>query len=117
NVTAVLAAIDAAARAVGVQAPPLQHYYPTIGEYAGVLEGTGFEVQSAMLFDRPTPLDGPDGLLNWVRMFRAPVLDAIPAARHHDFAAALAENAQPTLWRDQWIADYRRLRIVARKPA
>jgi trans-aconitate methyltransferase len=115
NVATVLAAIGAAAQAIGVTAPPLQHYYPTIGEYAGVLEGSGFDVQSAVLFDRPTPLDGPDGLLNWVRMFRAPVLEAIPAARHDDFATALATHARPALWRDQWVADYRRLRIVARR--
>ena len=117
NVAALLTAIDAAARSVGVDAPAHQNYYPTIAEYAGVLEGAGFEVRSAVLFDRPTPLEGADGLLNWVRMFRGAVLDAIPPARHRDFAAALAGHAKPTLWREQWVADYRRLRIVARRPA
>jgi trans-aconitate methyltransferase len=116
NVAGLLAAIDAAARSVGLDAPAHHNYYPTIAEYAGVLEDAGFEVTSAALFDRPTPLEGPDGLLNWARMFRAPVLEAIPAARHDDFATALATHARPTLWRDQWVADYRRLRIVARRP-
>jgi hypothetical protein len=116
NVATVLASIDAAARSVGVDAPAHQNYYPTIGEYTGILEDVGLEVLSAALFDRPTPLQGPDGLLNWIRMFRAPVLEAIPADRYDDFAAALVDCAKPALWRDQWLADYRRLRIVARRP-
>ncbi len=36
--------------------------FPTVGEQAGLLESVGFEVRLARLFDRPTDLDGPDGL-------------------------------------------------------
>jgi len=116
NVAALLAAIDAAARAMSVEPPPHQNYYPTIADYGAVLEGVGLEVRSAELFDRPTPLEGSDGLFNWVKMFRRRVLDAIHPTRHDDFAALLAEQAKPSLWHDRWYADYRRLRIVARRP-
>jgi hypothetical protein len=38
------------------------NYSPTIGEYASLLEETGFLVQYATLFDPFTPLKGSDGL-------------------------------------------------------
>lgn len=44
-------------------------YFPTIGQYAPVLEEAGFKIEYAALFDRPTPQNGPDGLANWIRMF------------------------------------------------
>ena len=92
-------------------------YFPTIGEYAKLLESTGFDVTHAVLFDRPAPLEGPDGLLNWVKMFGQRFINAIPPNRQATFLADTHAAARDTLYRDgRWIADYRRLRIVARRP-
>ena len=45
-------------------------YFPSIGEYATLLEKTGFQVQLAQHFDRITVLDDPDrGLADWIDMF------------------------------------------------
>jgi trans-aconitate methyltransferase len=42
-------------------------FYPSVAEYAGMLERHGLEVREASLFDRPTVLEeGPSGLENWI---------------------------------------------------
>src|SRR5437588_184692 len=44
-------------------------YFPSVAEYATVLERHGLEVRSVLLFDRPTPLEGEHGMRHWVDMF------------------------------------------------
>ncbi len=120
NVAAVLAAITAAGRDVGVDlsAEVDINYFPSIGAYASLLEAGGFAVELAMLFDRPTPLDGERGLLEWARMFRPAVLDRI-GGQEQQFGDRLAVRGDAAvLWRKGlWHADYRRLRIRAVRPA
>ncbi len=86
----------------------VRNYYPSISEYAGVLERHCLEVVNAILFDRPTILEGGDqGLRNWIAMFRPD--NTRPA---NEIEAEL----RPLLFRDgQWTADYRRLRMIARR--
>ncbi len=120
NVAGVLAAAAAAGQEVGVDlAGPLDvNYFPSLGEYAGLLEAGGFTVELAVVFDRPTPLDGPAGLADWLRMFRPGAIDAVPADRREAFVAAFERSARPTLGRGEgWSADYRRLRVRAVRPA
>ncbi|MGL4549654.1 MAG: class I SAM-dependent methyltransferase [Gemmataceae bacterium] len=98
--------VAAIAAAYGAGLP--DWYFPGVAEYAALLEGHGLEVRFATLFDRPTPLDGEAGLRDWVRQF-AP---AVPEAEYGRVEAA----ARHALWRDgRWVADYRRLRVVAVK--
>ncbi len=97
---------------------PAEHpwYYPGIAEYATLLERGGLEVTYAVLFDRPTPLEGEAGMRHWVEMFGKHFLGRVPAGRRDDFLRQVEERTRPTLYRDgQWYADYRRLRVVARK--
>jgi trans-aconitate 2-methyltransferase len=92
-------------------------YYPSIAEYAGLLEREGLEPTTALLFDRPTPLEGPDGLRNWVTMFARGAVNAVAEADREPFWQAFEAAARPALYRHGgWIADYRRLRIVAVRP-
>src|ERR1700680_128611 len=45
-------------------------YYPSVSEYATLLEKKGLEVRFITLFDRPTLLaDGEAGMRNWITMF------------------------------------------------
>jgi trans-aconitate methyltransferase len=115
NVRAVIAALIAAARAIGLGDWEPPWYYPSIGEYAPLLERAGLEVSTAALFDRPTPLDGEDGLRHWTEMFARDLVGRVAPVDRDRFFRHLEDAARPGLHRDgTWFADYRRLRVVAR---
>ncbi len=92
-------------------------YFPSISEYTTLLERYGLEVRFAALFDRPTRLEqGEQGLGIWLNMFAVRMLQNVPAQMRAQVLARVEENLRATLFRDgHWIADYRRLRIVARR--
>jgi trans-aconitate methyltransferase len=98
-------------------AVPLVWYYPSVAEYAGLLEKHGLEVTYATLFDRPTPLeDGERGLHNWLNMFAGPFLSTLPEHLREKWKDKVANEARRDLFRnDHWVLDYRRLRVVAHK--
>jgi trans-aconitate methyltransferase len=100
-------------------AMPRPWFYPTVGEYAGLLERHGFEVTFATLFDRPTPLEeGEKGLRIWMDMFGSSFLGGLSDVQREEFKAAVESEARPALFRDaQWVMDYRRLRIAAQRVA
>ena len=115
----VLEAVWRAMEALGIQEPERYNpwFYPTIGEYAGLLERHGLAVTFAVLFDRPTALDGGvQGLSNWLDMFGAQLTAAVPDEQRNEFQHLVEQNAAPLLWREgKWWVDYRRLRVVALK--
>lgn len=114
NVRALLAALQTAADRMGIAAWQPPWYFPGVGVYASLLESAGFEVRFATLFDRPTPLEGADGLKGWVKMFARSLLDDMPAERGEELLEAVEEAARPHLFREGgWFADYRRLRVAA----
>jgi trans-aconitate 2-methyltransferase len=92
-------------------------YYPSVSEYATLLEKHGFEVRMITLFDRPTGLaDGPAGLRNWIVMFGGDYLAKAGEPKREEFLRLVENKLRPKLFRDgQWWADYRRLRLVAFK--
>jgi trans-aconitate 2-methyltransferase len=82
-------------------------FFPSVGEYAAMLERQGFEVRFATLFDRPTRIEGEHGLEEWLTMFGA----ALTKEPH-----AVAQRLRAEMFRDgAWTIDYRRLRVVAVK--
>ncbi len=90
--------------------------FHSISEYATLLEKHGLEVNQAFLFDRPTKLDGEDGMLNWLRMFGTVRTQKLSDEMREKVFALANENLRDVQYIDgQWYADYRRLRIVARK--
>ena len=116
NVQTTATAVANAARGVGVEPPASPWYFPSLGHYTGLLEAGGLEVTFALLFDRPTALEGEQGMRRWVEMFGDGTLAAVPPERREEFLAAVEERLRPTLYRDgTWYADYRRLRVVARR--
>ena len=119
NIRVIVEAAYHALTRLGVANPERYNpwYYPSIPEYAALLEARRIEVTFAHLFDRPTPLEeGERGLNNWFRMFGARLMEALPEAAHADFLRLAAEYAAPYLRREgRWTADYRRLRIAGSK--
>ncbi len=116
NVAHVSAAVSQAIREQTGQHLPHKWYFPAVGEYASVLEAAGFEVQFAHLFDRPTKLEGDDGMRNWLEMFAGSWLASLAEEIRQNVLQRAVELLRATQWQDgQWFADYRRLRVVAKK--
>jgi trans-aconitate methyltransferase len=91
-------------------------YYPSIGEYTPLLERSGLEVQAAWLFDRPTKLEGPEGLRNWYRMFRRDWIEGLDPQVAEEVLARTEQRLRATHYHDDaWWADYRRIRVVSKK--
>jgi trans-aconitate methyltransferase len=92
--------------------------------YAGVDTFTrlyciaGFCEVRAALIERPTPL--PGGVADWVKTFRAGVMDVamVPEWERDDVAAAVEARVAPALRQADgtFCADYMRLRFSMRKP-
>lgn len=90
--------------------------FHSISEYTTLLEKHGLEVNQAFLFDRPTKLDGEDGMLNWLRMFGTIRTQKLGDEMREKVFVLANEKLRDVQYIDgQWYADYRRLRIVARK--
>ena len=90
-------------------------YFPSDAEYASVLGGAGFVVESIALIDRPTPL--PTNVRGWLETFAKSFTGALPETERSSFldetAAALRDElCDPS---GVWVADYVRLRFSARK--
>lgn len=90
--------------------------FPAPEAFAALLESCGFAVEEAYAYERPTPLEGGEGLRNWVRQFYAEHLERMDEAARGRVLARVEELAAPALWREgRWVADYRRLRALARR--
>ena len=92
-------------------------FYPGIAEYAALLEKHGLEVRSAALFERPTVLeDGGKGLENWIRVFRQTFLEKMGEEAAAKWIHEVERQCRAELFQDgNWVLDYRRLQITARK--
>ncbi|MFN0122335.1 MAG: class I SAM-dependent methyltransferase [Blastocatellia bacterium] len=116
NVQHILSALTLAANELACGPLPQFWYYPSIAEYTGILERHGIDADAAWLFDRPTPLDGADGMLNWLRMFPAVRLSGMTGDTRERLFARAVEKLRATQYiHEVWYADYRRLRIVGHK--
>jgi trans-aconitate methyltransferase len=119
NIATIVDAIDQALAEEGIPRHQVRNpwYFPSVGEYASLLEGAGFEVRLMQLFDRPTPLDDcPNGIADWLRMFGGDFLAVVPLEHRERVQERVNALTRPLLFREgRWVADYRRLRFVAVK--
>ncbi len=93
----------------------LPFYFPTISEYATLLENTGFRVNYAVLFDRLTELNGENGLKDWINMFVKTPFSIIKREQEKE---TIIDRAVAALRNDlyvegKWYADYVRIRMKA----
>ncbi|MGE7090526.1 class I SAM-dependent methyltransferase [Lysinibacillus sp. NPDC048646] len=91
-------------------------YFPTAEQYQSMLENAGFTVDGITLYERPTPLQGEDGLRNWLVMFSNNMLQHLSDDEKERVYTKCEELLKPSYYHDgQWLADYCRLRFVAYK--
>jgi trans-aconitate methyltransferase len=112
NTGGLLAAVAEIAATRGLSIPN-PWYFPSVGEYAALLERNGFEVREASLVDRPTKLEnGENGLRRWMEMFGRPLLAPVPEPQRDEFLSELEQRLRTECYRDGvWTMLYRRLRI------
>lgn len=92
-------------------------YFPSISEYSSLLEKNGFEVEFAHLYDRLTELaDNENGIRDWIEMFGSSFFADIPEEDKNDILEEVQNNVREKCFIDgKWIADYKRIRVLARK--
>lgn len=89
-------------------------FFPTVGEYAPLLEQAGLLVTHAFLFDRFTPLRGDDGLVDWINMFVKKPFEGMNDGLKAEICREAAERLKPRLYQNGvWYCDYVRLRCRA----
>ncbi len=117
NVATITTAVEQAMEEIAHTKVDFGWYFPSIGEYASLLEQHGLAVQVALLFDRPTKLEeGDKGLRNWIQMFGDRIFTFVSEEVKQQVLQQTEQKVREQLFRDgSWFADYRRLRIVAYK--
>ena len=90
--------------------------FPTAEDFGNLLEKNGFIIDRIYDYDRPTVLkDGEQGLVNWMKQFFVSELEVMTEQVQIMIFEKVEELARETLWNgEEWIADYRRLRAIAR---
>jgi trans-aconitate 2-methyltransferase len=92
-------------------------YFPGVGEYCSLLDRNGFRAIYALLFPRPTPLEGGvEGLATWLQVFAKDVLAPLDEPERERVIARVEDRTRDALFADgRWTADYVRLRVVAER--
>jgi trans-aconitate methyltransferase len=92
-------------------------YFPSLSEYTTLLEKRGFRVNYAAHYNRGTELkDTEHGIKDWIKMFGGAYLKGISESVVSEILEEVQTALKPLLFKDgKWIADYKRLRIVATK--
>ncbi len=91
-------------------------YFPTIGEYAPLLERHRLKTVYANLFHRKTALVGAEGMTDWINMFVTRPFQNMEYVLAEEIKEEAVKNLRPILYEDGvWYADYVRIRIKAQK--
>ena len=116
-VQTVRSAVQAELAALGIEGHGTPAwFFPTVPQYARILDEAGLFVRTALWFERPTRLEGAGGLATWLELFCLPLLKAL-GERRSEVVAGVEARCRSQLFRDgDWWLDYTRLRVVAHKP-
>lgn len=89
--------------------------FPTSEQFADLLKKNNFSIDKIYDYDRPTPLkDNEEGLANWIRQFFASDLEFMSEKSQAEIIKKVEDLTRGSLWNgSKWIADYRRLRVIA----
>lgn len=89
--------------------------FPTTKHFEDLLKKKGFIIEKIYDYDRPTLLkDHEKGLENWMRQFFASELEEMSKDIQSKIIKEVEALTKDKLWKEnEWIADYRRLRVIA----
>lgn len=89
--------------------------FSTTENFSKLLEKNGFLIDMIYDYDRPTPLkEAKKGLANWMKQVFASELEAMPKNIQVIVIKQEEELTRKTFWNgNEWVADYRRIRVVA----
>lgn len=89
--------------------------FPVAEDFGKLLENNGFVIDRIYDYDRPTVLkDNEQGLVNWMKQFFASELAVMPEYMQTMVFEQVEELTRDFLWnKEEWVADYRRLRAIA----
>ncbi len=90
--------------------------FPTDEHFGSLLLKNGFIIEELYAYDRPTPLnDGDKGLYNWAKQFFETDLKEFTDTDQDFILRKLLEKVRDNLWDGtSWVADYKRLKVIAR---
>ena len=91
-------------------------YFPTIGQYAPLLERQGLRVELALLFDRPTPQKPGSGVREWIEMFLTKPFEGVEEKTKDLILRETEDRLRGRLLvNGTWFIDYVRIRFRARR--
>lgn len=118
NIQSIVEAIKLASKRLDI---PYDHSkfpwtFPTQEEMTDYLTHTGFEIIEIVHYERPTPLDGDDGIRNWLEMFSNNMFDRLTHDEKEDIYTECETILRPQIYQDgRWIVDYWRMRFIAKR--
>jgi len=117
NVEMFIQALFGALDALGYPVPSERPwYFPSPEAYTALLEKHGFRVMMMRHFERPTTLEGEDGIANFIHTFTPQYLEQIAPEQRPAFIREVTERARPRLYQNgHWVMDYVRLRLRAER--
>lgn len=92
-------------------------FFPSKEDYTELLISEGFEVEYILEYSRPTKLNEEEkGLRNWISQFFSSYLVDMREEEKENIFVEVEDLCRNKLWIDNsWVADYRRLQVVAIK--
>lgn len=118
NVKSITDAIATAAESLGLADKVVKNFwfFPSISTYTSLLELKGFEVEQAWLFDRPTKLNGENGMYDWISQFAQHAFKNLNTEEAESIKNLAVAILKPHYFiNGEWVAAYKRLRIKAWK--
>ncbi|ONI44761.1 hypothetical protein AN641_06040 [Candidatus Epulonipiscioides gigas] len=95
----------------------ISFYFPEIINHKKLLEQHGFKIKEIYDFDRPTVLpNGRLGLREWVLQFFSSDINKYNSIIKEDILQNMETILRNELFKQEnWVADYRRIRVIAKK--
>ena len=90
-------------------------YFPSVAEYAKILNQAGFEINYLELIPRPTLLN--TGIRGWLNVFANGITNHLNSDEQEIFINEVEKRLKPIIFSEDhgWVADYIRLRFKATK--